>query len=180
MADAPNLCKTCRGRRVRSRLHAVLLFCGAVAFLAACKPAAVQREFDLKFYGFRQSKSFEKQHVSVCLTDSLLFANGDQRWKTELFFAERPQLLQRLVTNLGIPANSSSIRLVLWYDHAPLQADVEPDSWRCTLRLKGKEYLFTGSTATIRTQITDRQGRMHWEALIRSYGHDRLRISLAD
>jgi hypothetical protein len=157
-----------------------MFLCGAMAFFTACKPVSVPQEFDLKLYGFQQAKSFEKQHVSVCLMDSLLFANGDQRWKTELFFAARPQLLQRLIKNLEIPGNSSSIRLVLWYNQSPVRTSVEPDSWQCTLRLQGKEFLFSGSSATIRTQITARYGSTHWEALIRSYGHDRLRISLAD
>lgn len=180
MVEEQNPCKYTYRRRLVKFLPKAMFLCGGMAFLMACKPVPDTPELRLKLYGFPEGKNLEEKHVFAVGLDSLLFANGQKLWKRELFFAESEKMLVRLQWNQPVPEHSAYLRLVRWYRHAPKGSSDEPASWKCTLHLESKVYEFTGSTATIKVSIPKKQSKAREELFIRSYGHNRIRISTLD
>lgn len=180
MAAERNLYRNYRRLLVKFRLPKAMLLCGSMAFFMGCRQVPDTPELRLKLYGFPEGRNLEQEYVFAAASDSLLFANGNQLWKQEIFFAGNEKLLERLQQNLPVPENSAYLRLVRWYKRAPADSRAEPDSWKCTLHLESKEYTFTGSTATIKISGAKKERSVREELFIRSYGHNRIRIVTLD
>ena len=180
MAAERNLYRNYRRLLVKFRLPKAMFLCGSMAFLMGCRQVPDAPELRLKLYGFPEGRSLEQEYVFGATSDSLLFANGNQLWKQEIFFAGNEKLLARLQQNLPVPENSAYLRLVRWYKHAPADSRTEPDSWKCTLHLESKTYGFTGSMATIKVSIPKKGSTVREELFIRAYGHNRIRIVTLD